>query len=94
MTKNSAPIMEMNRTYSDMKKEFFSSTQESMKNVNKSLFMVDPVASKVADIITDMNNVPLATRMQQGYQLKEFLIYCNWAGLMCTKQRYGISFMF
>ena len=88
MTKNSTPIMNIPRTESTLKKDFFSSTQASLANMNKSTITVDPVASKVMDILTDINNLPIATRMGKGYQLNEFLLYCTWAGIMCTNQRY------
>ena len=87
--KSSVPIMEVNRTENTMKKDYFGSP--SMANMNKSMLSEDAVSSKVLGILTDVNNLPLNTRMQVGYQPSEFIIYCTWAGLMCGKNRYKSS---
>ena len=90
MTKNSVPIMDISRTQSDLKKDFFSNTQPNLQSMNKSMLSVDPVSSKISDILADFNNLPITTRMEKGYQLSELLLYCTWAGLMCTEKRYKL----
>lgn len=83
----SAEIIGKKPLTSDEKFEKGSIYKDSFKDgstaIDASSLSVDDTQTELEDKLTEINILPEDNRTTKGYQFESFIVYCNWAGLLC-----------